>query len=255
MKKTALPAVLLLCIALISCSKNDSANQEEAGFNREASDEKAMDIANKVMAAMGGHDKWENSRYFSWNFFGKRDLVWDKQTGDVRIHSFDDSTLYLMNINDMKGKVFEKGNQITDPAKLEAALKTGKGIWINDSYWLFMPFKLQDPGVTLKYLRLDATQKGQPAHVLQLTFEDVGYTPENKYEVYVDTADYLVKQWAYFKSYEQDSASAVWPWDNYQNYDGLLLSADRSDNGGPRDVKVFNDLPAQVFTDPKMDGY
>ncbi|MEZ5331564.1 MAG: hypothetical protein R2991_05830 [Thermoanaerobaculia bacterium] len=48
-----------------------------------------------------------------------------------------------------------------------------------------MPYKLEDPGVTLHYLGERPMLDGRPAEVLELTFEGVGRTPQNKYHVYV----------------------------------------------------------------------
>jgi hypothetical protein len=127
-------------------------------------------------------------------------------------------------------------------------LKRGKSIWINDSYWLVMPFKLKDSGVTLKYLGEDTLMTGLPCNVLQLTFENVGDTPQNKYHIYVDLADNLVKQWAYYSDANQDSANFVRPWDNYKKYGNILLSADRSDDGGPKNVKVQDTINEKIFT-------
>ena len=104
-----------------------------------------------------------------------------------------------------------------------------------------------DNGVNLQYLREDTTLKGSPASVLQLTFNAVGNTPENKYEVYVEK-DNLIKQWAYFKSATQSEPPRIWPWDNYKSFDGLSLSSERSDKSGPSNVKVYNKLDETVFT-------
>ncbi len=247
----------MLPALLMSCNPDNKPVQEKTevnpaaqGFNASASDEKAMAIADSVMEAMGGRKAWDDMRFVSWNFFGARDLVWDKQTGRVRIDFPARNEVYLINVNDDTGQVFVGDSLVSPSDSLKVKVEDGKGIWINDSYWLFMPFKLKDSGVTLKYVRMDTIPGGKPAYVLQLTFADVGVTPENKYEVYVDTSDYLVKQWAYFREASQDSASAIWPWDNYARYAGLMLSADRSDDRGPKNVKVYEELPDAVFTDP-----
>jgi hypothetical protein len=58
-----------------------------------------------------------------------------------------------------------------------------------------------------------------------------------------------VKQWAYFPNAAKDSASFVRPWDNYKKYGDILLSADRTDNEGPKDVKVEEDLSDKMFED------
>jgi len=223
-------------------------NPPMPGFDRQNSDVKAIEIADKVMEAMGGRINWDKVRCVSWNFFGARDLIWDKWTGDVRIEAPKDSAIYLVNIQDLTGKVQIAGVEITNPDSLSKYLSKAKSIWINDSYWLVMPFKLKDSGVTLTYLREDTTIPGLPCQVLELTFQEVGDTPENKYQVWVEKETNLVKQWAYYKSYQQDSASYIWPWDNYQKYGGILLSGDRSDRKGPQRVSVHDSLPATVFT-------
>lgn len=222
-------------------------NPAAEGFNAEQSDVKAIAWADAVMTAQGGRKQWDETRYIQWNFFGRRDLLWDKATGRVRIESPTDSITYLINVNDETGKVLLKGKEVQDPDSLKNLVSRAKSIWINDSYWLVMPFKLKDSGVTLKYLREDTTAKGEMAHVLQLSFQDVGDTPENKYEVFITEKDSLVKQWSYYAKADQDSASAVWPWDNYKEYNGLLLSADRSDNKGPHAIKIFDQLPDSAF--------
>ena len=228
---------------------NNRANPPAPGFDMEHSDPAAVELADSIMAAMGGRENWDNTRFISWNFFGRRNLVWDKKQGDVRIESLPDSTIYLVNINDLKGRVRVKGQELTEPDSLKKMLEKAKSIWINDSYWLVMPFKLKDTGVTLKYLGEDTILTGEKCNVLELTFNNVGDTPENKYRVYVDLQDNLVKQWAYFKEASQDSASQIWPFDNYKRYGNILLSADRSDNRGPRDVRIDEKLPREVFTE------
>lgn len=250
-------SLIITAIVLVSCAVNQPEEEvadiypAAAGFNLAGSDSTAIAIADSVMIAMGGTNAYDNIHYLKWNFFGARDLVWDKYSGNVRIDFPRDSSVYLINVLQDSGRVWRKGVEITEPDSLKKLVAQGKSIWINDSYWLVMPFKLKDSGVTLKYARADTTLKGVDAHVLALTFNAVGDTPDNKYEVFVDKRDNLIKQWSYFRKYDQDSASAVWPWDNYKAYQGVLLSADRSDNRGPRDLVVYDSLPQSVFTEFK----
>ena len=239
----------------LSCQQDNSvkggqeSNPAAPGFDMAHSDPAAVELADSIMTAMGGRKNWDKTRFISWNFFGRRNLTWDKVEGKVRIESTPDSTIYLVNINDLTGRVQIKGQELTEPDSLKKMLARGKSIWINDSYWLCMPFKLKDTGVTLKYLGEDTARNGMRCNVLELTFQNVGDTPENKYRIYVDLKDNLVKQWAYYKEASQDSASQVWPWDNYKKYGGLLLSADRSDGKGPRNVRVDEKLPPEIFSE------
>lgn len=250
--KSLISILLIIAFACETPNKetiNEDPNPAAEGFNLSDSDSLAIAWADATMSAMGGRSKWDNTRFISWDFFGRRTLLWDKFSGDVRIESPFDSTVYLINIHSDSGQVRIKNRVLQDADSIADLVTRGKRIWINDSYWLTMPFKLKDSGVTLKYLGENAIQNGELAHVLELTFENVGFTPYNKYEVYITKSDSLVKQWAYYGRADQDSASAIWPWDNYQDYNGLLLSADRSDGLGPGNVQVFDNIPDKAFTD------
>lgn len=224
-------------------------NPAAEGFDMANSDPAAVELADSIMMAMGGRENWDNTRFISWNFVGNRDLVWDKKMDRVRIESKKDSITYLVNLRTLEGRVKVKGQELMDGDSLRKMLEKGRSIWINDSYWLVMPFKLKDSGLTIKYLGEDTLATGAKCNVLSLTFSNVGDTPQNRYKVFVDLSDNLVKQWAYFKDANQDSASFMRPWDNYKKCGNILLSADRSDGSGPRSVRVDETLPDNIFTE------
>lgn len=241
--------VALFCWACQpSQEKEDYGNPPAEGFNFAESDPAAIELADSIMTAIGGRKNWDATRFISWNFFGARDLVWDKNQGRVRIESKRDSTIYLLDINKMTGKVQIKGQELLEQDSLAKMLERAKRIWINDSYWLVMPFKLKDSGVTLKYMGEDTLVNQKYYNILQLTFKDVGVTPQNKYDLYVDVKKNLIEYWSFYGDASQDTASWTRPWDNYQKYGNILLSADRSDSGGPKNVRVDESLSDDVFT-------
>ncbi|NJN25903.1 MAG: hypothetical protein HC819_08020 [Cyclobacteriaceae bacterium] len=215
----------------------------------EGSDPKAIAIADEVMRAMGGRDNWDKERYFTWNFFGRRTLWWDKQSGDVRIEMHQaDSTIILVNIHDEQGRVFARGEELTHSDSVAKYMKKGKSVWINDAYWLFMPFKLKDSGVTLSYIGEDTTQAGENADVLQLMFDNVGNTPQNKYRVWVDKSDKLVKQWAFYRENTSSEPDFITPWIDYNQYGSILLSGDRGERK-ITGIEVLDQMEAGVFNE------
>ncbi|WP_181885096.1 hypothetical protein [Pontibacter diazotrophicus] len=240
-------SVLALLMLFQMCQPAGQENPPMEGFNMAASDPEAILIADSVMAAQGGRESWDDTRYISWNFFGNRKLLWDKHTGNVRVEHVKDDTKILVNIDTGEGRVYKDGAEVTQPDSLAKYLQKGKEAWINDSYWLVMPFKLKDSGVTLKYLGEDTTQVGQQADVLQLTYENVGVTPENKYKVYVDKNTNLVAQWAYFRNADDSVPAFVMPWQDYQSYGQLKLSGDRG-QAKITDIKVLDEVPENAFT-------
>lgn len=226
--------------------KATASNPPAAGFNAADSDEQAIAIADDVMEAMGGRANWDASRYFHWNFFGNRTLLWDKKEGIVKITLLEDSTQMRVNLDTGEGAVSRDGSLITEEGPKKQALSQAKSIWINDAYWVFMPFKLKDSGVTLKYLGTDTTQAGQSAELLQLTFEKVGDTPQNKYHVWVGQDDRLVRQWAYFANAADEEPRFILPWDDYTAKGNLLLSGNRGERQ-ITDIKVMDEMPPQAF--------
>jgi hypothetical protein len=236
--------IAALVTLLVSMPAAGADNPAAEGFNEAASDPEAIAIADEVMAAMGGRESYDQTRYLSWNFFDFRTHVWDKWTGALRFEQ--GPSLTLMNVNTREGRSWENGDEINDPAALEAALKAGYEAWVNDSYWLLMPYKLKDSGVTLKLLGDGTTEAGHEAHLLQLTFENVGVTPDNKYHIFVHKDCMLVEQWNFFDSYEDEEPRFTTPWAHWRLYGDILLSGDRGERQ-LSDIQVFEELPARVF--------
>jgi len=99
-------------------------------------------------------------------------------------------------------------------------------MWINDSYWLVMPYKLKDSGVTLTYAGEEVSDTIN-ADILELRFKNVGKTPDNKYQIYVNKKDRLIKQWAFYPKASDEEPRFKTPWKDYKAYGSILLSGDR----------------------------
>ena len=246
--------LLLLAFAvllLVNCQNEPDnkliyGNPPAEGFNLDGSDSLAISLADSIMEKMGGRQNWDETNYLIWNFFGARKHYWNKKTGDIRIESVRDSTIYLMNIHNMEGKVKIGESLQTEPDSLKNLLINGKSMWINDSYWLVMPYKLKDSGVTLTYAGADTTQAGKPADMLQLTFNGVGETPDNKYIVYVDKDRQLITQWAFYSDFSDVEPRFVTPWDDYQQYGNILLAGNRG-RGALTEIAAPDSLDNRIF--------
>ena len=248
MKQSKLFIIVFYCFMLLIFTACQTTNNPASeGFNLKDSDPKAITVADEVMNAMGSRKAWDNTRYLKWNFFGSRQHVWDKKTGNIRIDSKKDNFTVLMNIFTQNGKVKKDGVEHTHPDSIKVYLEKGMSAWINDSYWLVMPFKLKDSGVRLKYIGKEKTQTGQMADVLELTFANVGKTPDNKYHVFVDETSRLVTQWTFFTKATDPEPRFSTPWDGYKKYGNILLSGGRG-KYELTDIEVPNQVPDNVFT-------
>lgn len=251
-----LPAALVLStLALFAAEATaaEAVNPAAEGFLAAESDPEAIAVADRVMMRLGGRDAWDATRFITWKFFGNRLHVWDKHTGDIRVEGFDRETrepyLILMNINTKQGRAWQAGEEVTDADRLSELLDLGESTWINDSYWMFMPYKLKDTGVALKYLSERRLLDGRSAQVLELTFREVGRTPDNKYEVYVAKESGLVEQWDFFTKASDESSRFQVPWRSWRRHGSILLSDDRG-RSRHTDIAVFDEVPPEVFSSP-----
>ena len=225
----------------------DDPNPAAPGFNAAGSDRRAIAVADSIVKYHGGRAAWDATRYLRWNFFGTRDLHWDRQAQRVRIDVPSENTVYLLDYSErsLTGRVRIKGNEVTDPEQLSELLQKAYSIFINDSFWLVQQFKLKDDGVTLKLLEdvnIDPLV-GRPSYVLEQTFDGVGDTPQNRYLLYVDKRTYKINTWQFFRDAADTEPAMETPWDGLVPYRGILLSSDRggkyqlSDIGAPRTMR------------------
>lgn len=175
-------------------------------------DEKADDLARAVMSA-SGIDQWPKVKVVRFTFNVEADgkpVISAKHEWDVRAGT--DAVAWA-------GKNVTVN--VSAPAEDEDS-KAAHQRWVNDSYWLLMPLKLMDAGVTRTY---QGTQQvdGQTYEVLQLSFEGVGLTPGDRYNLYIDPDAHLVRQWDYMPSPEKKMTAT---WDNYQTFGGLTLATE-----------------------------
>jgi hypothetical protein len=244
--KAALPLALL---ALTLTAAVPAAGAEDA---------KAAALADRVLDAMGGEDAWQATRFLRFNFFGFRTHHWDRYTG---AHRFEGKTregesyVVLHDLDSREGEAWLNGEKL-DGEALAEWLERAYGAWINDTYWLIMPYKLRDPGVHLAY---DGEEEidGVVFDKLLLTFDGVGLTPGDRYWAFIRRDSGLMERWAYhLQDWEADKEPTHWQWLDWQPYGGIKLSPRRVNvgDGSERmlgDVAVFDQLPESVFTSPE----
>lgn len=248
LKKIQYLFTFLACCCCTFGIENENYNPPADGFDLANSDPAAVELADSIMAALGGRKNWDNTQFIAWNS-GDRYLVWDKHKKRARIEFKQDSLIYLLDLGAPKGRVQHNGNEITNPESLSDHLQQAMKYWKCDLYALVMPFRLKDNGVSLKYLGEDTLSNGIRSNVLQVNFRGQNGSLTHKFLVYVDLKDNRIKQWAFYADPKQDSATFIRSWDNYKKYGNIYLSADRSDNDGPRHVKVYSSLPDKWFTE------
>ncbi len=134
-------------------------------------------------------------------------------------------------------------------------LERAYGRFINDTYWLLMPVKMMDPGVTRTYVA-DSSMGGMD--VLRLSFDAVGLTPGDQYWVYVDKNTGRVERWAFLlQGHPRDHVPQPIRWTDYKSFQTpagtIELSERKTRNGSVTytdNVDVPENLPDGAFSDP-----
>jgi len=224
-------------------------------------DPQARAVAERVLDALGGAAAWDHVRLLRFDFAGRRTHYWDKQHGLHRVEGTDrDGQHYLVieNLSTRQGRAWLDGQEVRGEKAAEL-LELAYGAWVNDTYWLLMPYKLLDPGVHLRYdgsVELDA----QTYDVLQLTFAGVGLTPGDRYWAYVDRETGLMDRWAYrLQSQPEDADPTAWLWQGWSWYgEGdhrVRLAPTRTQVDGERvlnlaPIEVSAEVPPGLFDAP-----
>ncbi|HET7747645.1 MAG TPA: hypothetical protein VFM29_10120, partial [Vicinamibacteria bacterium] len=187
--------------------------------------------------------------------FQGRKHAWDKWTGRYRVEGATregDPYVILMNLDTKEGSAWLKGRKL-EGDELKQQLERGYGAWVNDTYWLLMPYKLRDPGVSLAYAG-EEQMDGATYDKIQLRFDNVGLTPKDTYWVWVSCATGLVDRWDYVLKGEQVPPT-TWRWTNWRKYGRIMLADERVNATEGRKIllpgiEVPDSIPDSVFTEP-----
>lgn len=228
-----------------------------------ASAARATEIADRVMTALGGKEAWDKTRFLRFSFGGERDgkfqgrtHTWDKWTGRYRVEGQTREGkpfLILMNLNTKQGSAWLDGKKV-EGEELKKELERGYGMWVNDTYWLLMPYKMRDPGVVLAYAGEEKGASGAMYDKVKLTFDNVGLTPKDTYWVWVNRNTGLVDRWDFVLK-GQAVPPTTFTWTGWKKYGGIMLAGERVN---PKEdgklllpnIAVLESVPDSVFTSP-----
>jgi hypothetical protein len=217
-------------------------------------DQAAIALAQKTIAAMGGMDAWKNVRAIRFNFQvepkGQQPRavkhLWDRQNSRDHVEGTIDgkATIAWVDLRNKQGQAWTEGKKLEGEA-LRKALDWANSRWINDTYWLIMPLKTLDSGVTLK--TAEDTGKHQ---ILHLSFSNVGETPGDQYRAHINKETGLMDRWEYTL---QDGTKGDWNWVEWQSFGNLKLSKLKSKSDGTVNIR-FEPLQVMESADPSFFG-
>ncbi len=236
-----------------------------AGYGAgEKRDPQAVQLAQTMMKAMGGETAWGAAHFVRFNFIvtvngkvvGNNAHLWDRKDGRYRFETVEKDgkrRVVLFTIaeyeSSKKGEAFENGARLTGEAA-QKAIEAAYASYINDTWWLSMPWKWLATGVNLKYLG-PKRRGAENFDVVELTFNHVGLTPGDMYHAYVAKTSHLMTYWEYTL---QSGDKGAWTW-QYVTTGGIKLaknhvSADHKASINMGNVRVLDAVDDTYFTDP-----
>ncbi len=196
--------IFVIAASLFSCKqKQEKTSQPEV---------KPLTVAEKIANAHG-FENWKNVKSIHFTFNVDKDSIhferswnWKPKTNDVIAYSKHDTINY-------------------NRSKLDSTLtKTDSG-FINDKYWLLVPFQLiWDEGLTVSSpVKEVAPISKADINKITLTYsKEGGYTPGDAYDIYYGD-DYLIKEWIFRKG-NDTVPSMISTFENYKDFNGIKIA-------------------------------
>lgn len=206
----------------------------------------AVTLATETQKAIGGMDGWKSVKAIRFDFRVEKDgseprawkHIWDRAHSRDHIEGMKDGKPMIawINLTNKTGAAWYEGKKVEGDA-LKQAMDWAYDRWVNDTYWLIMPFKWMDGGVNLKK---EADKGG--FNVLHVSFNQVGLTPGDQYWVFLNPKTHMMEKWEFLLQGEKDKG--VFEWKDWSDFGPVKLSSMKSTPDGK--LRIHFD-PLQVM--------
>ncbi len=147
-------------------------------------------VAQKMLTALN-KPAWDSLNYLQWTFMNSHHYAWDKQANIANIRWKKNEV--ILDLDQLSGIAYVGGVKVSDADKTQKLVSKAWNFWCNDSFWMFAPYKVMDPGTTREIVSIDQ----EPDKTgLKVTYNGGGVTPGDVYiwaldENYMPTGYYM----------------------------------------------------------------
>lgn len=204
----------IVALGVLYLVLNESLPEGQQGPEADAMAQRMLTALNKPA--------WDSTETISWTFAGSHHYEWDKAENVVRV--LWDEHAVILNPKDGSG-VVENGERYTY-SEVEGLIQTAEDYFNNDSFWLYAPFKVFDPGTERSIVTFKDGQKG-----LKVTYTTGGTTPGDSYVWLLDENNrpISVKMWVSILPI----GGLTFSWENYVRVgEGAWVAKDHMALGG-----------------------
>lgn len=193
----------------MSSCKKDTKNSNET--SKPIQPEKEITIVSKI-ANTYGYDNWDNVEKVNFSFVvnpgeneSSRSWEWNPKSGKVILNSKDNNISY------------QRGNIKEEYVDTDRA-------FVNDSFWLLFPFHLVWDDIEYEVVENSTSpiNNKETTKLIVKYPDEGGYTPGDKYEVYIND-DYQILEWTYHPKGKEEPALAN-TFEDLSNFDGIKVN-------------------------------
>jgi hypothetical protein len=199
----------LICLLLVSACKSENSEIPLTELQKEAT------VARKIANAHG-FENWKNVSDVKFTFKVDRDTIKGKGRSWIWKPKKNEVTM-------MTGETSVNYNR----TKMDSTHIGADRGFINDKYWLLVPFQLVwDTSATIsESKKAKAPISEDQLNMITLTYpNEGGYTPGDAYDIFYGD-DFMIKEWVFRKGNAAE-ATMVTTFENYKDYNGIKIATD-----------------------------
>lgn len=265
-RATTYPLACLALACLAACGSG-------ADSGRGTPADSAHLYADRLQESLGGESAWERTRFIAFHWLVERNgevvsdrrHAWDRFDGRYRLEYAVADTPYVILFDEKtlreepglgkvpEGRAWKDGVELAGAA-LDTALNRAYGAFINDTYWLLMPFKWEDPGVHLAYEGTRTLSDSLAHPVVHLTFDQGLGVTEDQYWAFLDPDTGRMAAWQYHLGRDEAPGPVFW-WEDWTPVGDLVIPLRRRTEDGAlvirfEDVRAGRSVPEGTFAPP-----
>jgi hypothetical protein len=250
---------LLAAFALLACGPGRTTFARYPGaadtFDRTAQDPKALEIADRVLTAHGGADKWATAKQLRWSqsitHDGKEviggEQAWDRwngrhhgrarrEGGDLIVirDIYNESNSHALREKEHRQRKIEGG--------AAEAIATAKERWEFDTAILFMPFLMQEPGAKLEYAGEMPGEGETTLDVLKVAFDPKDSTRTARYHVAVSRESNMIVRIEIQKRGKGENERLGYGLGNWLDAGGMKVPGTAENIGFKGEVATYKDV-------------
>lgn len=200
---------ILTSLIYFSCKQEQKTNIQEPILSE-----------SEKIAYAHGFEHWGNVTNLEFTFnvdrdssHSERSWVWNPKTNDVTLFMQNDTISY-------------------NRSKIDSTNLNADRRFINDKFWLFIPFQLVwDEGTTISDpVKIEAPISKKILNKITVLYSNEGgYTPGDAYDIYYND-EYLIEEWI-FRHANAAEPSISCTFENYSDFNGIKLALDHKKSG------------------------